>query len=164
MKTVREAPPMLRHEPVFAGALNDSYRIDRKLAGTVRCRLCGASWARGRWTWKPAPEGAREDTCPACRRLQDDYPGGFLTLQGPFFDEHRDAVLAVVRGRETHEKAEHPLQRIMAVRDAGDHVLVTTTDPHLARVVVEALKSAFKGVAKLSYAKRENRLQASWTR
>jgi hypothetical protein len=69
-----------------------------------------------------------------------------------------------VRNREAAEKAEHPLQRIMAVEDSADGVLVTTTDTHLARGIGEAVHAAFKGELEFKYNKEENLLRVQWTR
>jgi len=164
MKSPRVDSPVSRHEQVFETLAEDSYRSKAKLAEPTVCRKCGASYQEGRWTWHSAPPGSREDTCPACLRIEDNFPGGYLTLKGEFVATHRDEVLAIVHAREAHEKAEHPLQRIMAIADDEGGLVVTTTDPHLARNIAQALGSAFKGTVKLDYSKGENLLRATWQR
>jgi NMD protein affecting ribosome stability and mRNA decay len=164
MKSPRVDSPVSRHEQVFETLAEDSYRAKAKLPEPTVCRKCGASYLEGRWTWRSAPPGSHKDTCPACLRIEDNFPGGYLTLKGEFVSTHRDEVLAVVHAREAHEKAEHPLQRVMAVSDEQDAILVTTTDPHLARNIAQALASAYKGRMKLDYSKGENLLRATWER
>ena len=164
MKSPRLDSPTARHEQVFESGAEDSYRAREKLPEPTVCRNCGASYQGGRWTWRAAPAGSHMDTCPACLRIEDNFPGGYLTLKGEFVSTHRDEVLAIVHAREAHEKAEHPLQRVMAISDEESGLLVTTTDPHLARNIAQALGSAFKGSTKLDYSKGENLLRATWQR
>ena len=165
MKTPRVGMESRRHTPTFDSGPDDAYRLDRKLADPATCPKCKATYRAGRWTWEKAPPQAAPAECPACRRIADDYPGGWLTLKGAFFAEHRTQVLARVVARETHEKAEHPLQRIIAFDDRGPaETVVTTTDPHLAREIAAALKSAFKGTVALDFSLGENRVRATWER
>ena len=65
---------------------------------------------------------------------------------------------------ETRERAEHPLNRIMAVEEKDGAALVTTTDIHLARDIGEALHHAYKGDLEFHYNPQEYLLRVSWTR
>jgi hypothetical protein len=47
------------------------------------------------------------------------FPGGYVTIKGEFIKEHRDEIIAVINSKEDREKAEHPLQRIMAIEDVS---------------------------------------------
>jgi len=42
--------------------------------------------------------------------------------------------------------------------------LITTTDPHLARNIGEAVRSAYKGRLEYHYNKEENLLRVRWNR
>lgn len=154
----------VRHEQRFEGLEKDPYKAGRKPPEPTRCPECGAVFHRGRWTWEAAPEGAHEELCPACRRVAERLPAGFVSLTGEFFRAHRDEVLARVRSCEEAEKGEHPLQRIMAVEPEGEGVLVTTTDIHLARRIGDALHDAWKGELDEHYSKEENLVRVSWSR
>jgi NMD protein affecting ribosome stability and mRNA decay len=164
MKTERGGWRPLRRDELRQELVHDSYKTKRKLAEPTRCPDCGAVYRDGRWTWGAAPAGAEEARCPACHRVHDRFPAGYVTLSGEFVGTHRDEVLHLVRNREAAEKAEHPLQRIMAVEDSADGVLVTTTDTHLARGIGEAVHAAFKGELEFKYNKEENLLRVQWTR
>ena len=157
-------PAGVRHEQVFDTGAEDAYRATEKLPEPTVCRKCGATYHGGRWTWRHAPASAHKIVCPACLRIEDDFPGGYLALKGDFVSEHREEILAVVNAREAQEKAEHPLQRIMAIREQEDGLTVTTTDPHLARGIAQALGSAFNGTVRLNYSRGENLLRATWRR
>lgn len=143
---------------------HDTYKVRSKLPDPTACPECGAMYRDGRWTWGAPPVGAHEALCPACHRVRDDYPGGFLTLAGPFVREHRDELLGLARNVEEREKGEHPLKRIMAVRDTDDGVLVTTTDPGLARNIGDAVHSAWEGDLDYTYSEEGNVLRVTWTR
>lgn len=142
----------------------DSYREMAKMPEPASCPKCGATYTNGRWTWQKAPADSYKHKCPACHRIDDDFPAGYVTLKGPFLPEHRTEVLNLVKAREARAKEEHPLQRIIAIENLADGILVTTTDTHLARGIGEALHDAYKGKLDLSFSKAENLLRATWTR
>ena len=164
MKTTKTAFRAGRHEQRMTQVRDDSYHDDAKYHEPTACPECGATYVKGRWTWAAPPEDSVERVCPACQRIHDDLPAGYVTLKGAFAREHRDEVLATVRGWETREKAEHPLQRIMNISDVASGIQVTTTDVHLARGIAEALCGAYKGKAQVRYAKDEHLLRAIWER
>ena len=110
------------------------------------------------------PDDAFEQNCPACQRIQDEFPAGYVMIKGEFLKEHRDEIIALVKAKEDREKADHPLQRIMAIEDVRDGLQVTTTDSSLARGIGEALHEAYKGDLKLRYSRDENLLRATWKR
>lgn len=144
---------------------HDPYKADAKPPEPTRCPECGVVFHGGRWQWAEAPEGAHESLCPACRRARESLPAGYLTLSGPFFDAHRDEILDRVRHVETREKAEHPLDRIMAVEaEAGGKTVVTFTDAHLARGAGEAVSHAYQGELDLRYTESDPTLRVTWHR
>jgi hypothetical protein len=162
MKTARKTTGV-RHEQRMKPLREDSYRDDRKGAEAT-CRRCRASRLAGRWSWKAAPAGAERTLCPACQRLEDNFPAGYVTLRGEFLAAHRDEVLRVVTAKAERALEEHPLQRIIGMQDLDRGVLVTTTDGHLARGIGMALRDAFKGELELSFSKEENLVRATWSR
>ncbi len=102
--------------------------------------------------------------CPACHRVQDRYPAGFVHVAGDFFAGHRDEMLQLLRHHEEKEKAEHPMARIIAIEDEGAGVLVTTTDIHLARDLGEALHHAYQGQLDYHYNEAQMLLRVYWER
>jgi hypothetical protein len=164
MKVERGGFRMQRQEQVLKGFGNDPYKASRKLRGATRCTDCGALFYRGRWTWRATPRQAAAGLCPACRRIRERLPAGFVRLRGPFVREHRQELMNRVLHCEQSERREHPLQRVMAVEPDGEGVLVTTTDPHLARRIGEALHGAYKGELRYRYSKEDWLLRVSWSR
>ena len=156
---------MLQREQLLQELVHDSYKAKRKLHEPTLCPDCGAVYRQGRWQWGAAPEkDAHKERCPACHRVHDHFPAGYVTVRGAFFDQHRDEILHRMRHCEEAEKREHPLQRIMAIETDAEGTVVTTTDPHLARRIGDALHDAYKGELEYHYNKDENLLRVAWTR
>ena len=128
------------------------------------CTECGALFVNGRWLWQEAPEQANKVVCPACRRISDQYPAGYIEIKGSFFDQHRDEVLNLIRNVERQEKTDRPLERVMAIAKNKGHTLVTTTGIHVARRIGEALSRAYKGDFSFRYANGEKSIRVYWQR
>lgn len=152
-----------RHNGIFQEEVHDAYKARGKLQEPTVCPQCNAVFQEGRWRWGDTPANAHREMCPACHRLHDHYPAGFITLSGDFFMAHHDEIMNLVRNHEERERTEHPLQRIMAVEQHDDGVLVTTTDIHLARSLGEALYHAYRGELEYHYNPAEYLLRVHWT-
>ncbi len=87
-----------------------------------------------------------------------------MTLNGPFPQQHRDEILHLARNIEAREKAEHPLNRIMALEDQDDSILITTTSMAMARSIGDALHHAYKGELDYKYTDEANILHVQWQR
>jgi hypothetical protein len=164
MKTDRGSFRMLQHPQLLQELVHDSYKSKSKLRGPARCPGCGAVYRRGRWRWEAPARAVQAARCPACRRIRDRLPAASVSLSGRFFAAHRDEILARVRSCEQAESRTHPLQRIMAIREEGGAMRVTTTDAHLARRIGDALRHAYKGELAYRYNKEDNLLRVRWSR
>jgi len=154
--------PIPRHDGIFQEHEHDAYKANGKLSEPTICLQCGAVFHQGRWQWCQPPANAHRAMYPACHRIHDHFPAGFLTLQGEFFRAHRDEIMHLARNHEHHEREERPLQRIMAVEEKDGTTLVTTTDIHLARGIGEALHHAYQGELEFHYNREQNLLRVSW--
>jgi len=143
---------------------NDPYAVTAKPPEGTACPKCKATFHGGRWTWTKPERDAVELTCPACQRIDDRFPAGYITIKGEFFKEHKDEIIALMENHEKKEKAARPLQRIMAMDQKRDGFEVQTTDSHLARGIAEALHDAYKGDLKVRYSRDENLVRAVWKR
>jgi NMD protein affecting ribosome stability and mRNA decay len=164
MKTPPHRHPESRHVPALAPRHDDPYFEAGKPTQDARCSECGVVFHKGRWAWGPVPKDAVATTCPACLRIHDRFPGGYVTLRGPFVQAHRDELMQLVAAREAHEKAEHPLERVMGIGERPEALEITTTGNHLARAIGNAVRAAYDGNLKVRYESDENLVRAVWTR
>ena len=155
----------MSHERPLLEQEIDAYRMPAKLVDPTVCPSCGAVFTQGRWQWvTPIPSGSNQENCPACKRTHDNYPAGYVILEGSFFDWHSDEIMRTIYNHEEHERKEHPLKRIISNVKDGTKTVITTTDIHLARGIAEAVKNAYQGDLNLQYVAGENLLRAYWKR
>lgn len=156
--------PISRRDSMFEERVHDAYKAKRKLPEPTVCPQCSAVFHEGRWQWLEAPADAHRDICPACHRIHDHYPAGFVTMQGEFFLAHRGEIMHLAQNVEERERTEHPLKRIMEIEEKDDTTLVTTTDIHLARGIGEAIHHAYQGDLEFHYNPQEYLLRVNWMR
>ncbi|MEW6592023.1 MAG: BCAM0308 family protein [Pseudomonadota bacterium] len=154
----------MRRDRLMQEARHDAYMAKHKPHEPTVCPGCGAVYHAGRWQWLSRPDKAHEETCPACHRLRDAFPAGYVNISGAFFKSHADELMRLVRNEETREKAEHPLKRIMNIEAHDGSALITTTDIHLARGIGEALHHAYQGELEYHFNEQENLLRVVWSR
>ncbi len=167
MKTFPSQPSAQRRakrDALLRETRHDSYKPRRKPMSPRVCPDCKALFKDGRWGWAVAPASVLKQKCPACQRIHDDFPAGYVTLTGEFLATHRDEVLHLVHNHEVREKSEHPLQRIMKVADTPEGLLITTTDVHLARGIGDALHHAYRGKLDYHYNPEQTLLRVRWER
>lgn len=142
----------------------DPYQPRGKYHSPTVCQDCGAVFRRGRWALGDAPDDAKRDRCPACKRTRDKLPAGFLALEGDFFESHRDELMRLVRNEAESEREQHPMNRIMAVEEQSDRALVTTTDIHTPHRVGNALERSYQGDLEVKYGDDEYSIRVKWRR
>jgi NMD protein affecting ribosome stability and mRNA decay len=144
--------------------VHDPYKSKHKLPEPTVCPDCGALFHNGRWQWGDKPAQAHEEACPACHRVRDGVPAGFLTLRGEFFQAHREEIMNLVHNTEAKSKKEHPIERLMGTEELEDGLMITFTDAHLTRGVGEAIHHAFKGELDFHYTEEDATLRVNWSR
>lgn len=153
-----------RRDRLIQEQRHDVYQERGKLPEPTMCSECGAVFLEGRWTWFEPAVNANAIVCPACQRIKDKYPAGYLEIKGSFFGGHRGEIVNMINNIEVQEKKERPMERIMAISEEENHVLVTTTGIHLARRIGEALRNAYQGELEFAYGDGEKSIRASWIR
>lgn len=148
---------------IFNDKRSDAYREKKKYKDSTRCPECGALFLKGRWTWEDTNAECEETLCPACKRIADNYPAGFVTLGGPFFEEHRQEILNMMNNVEDTESTQHPLERVMEIREEDEQTVITTTGMHLARRLADSLENSYEGDLDISY-DAENYVRINWYR
>lgn len=142
----------------------DPYQRQRKLHEPSVCPQCAAVYHEGRWQWAPPRPDAQEELCPACRRSNDGFPAGVVTVRGAFAREHKQEIIGLARHQEEAEKNEHPMNRIINVEEDADGIVINTTDIHLPRRIGEALERAFDGALDIHFDEDGYFARVNWTR
>ena len=166
MMSTQSHPSPTRRDRLLKQPRSDVYRSDRKLSDPTLCKVCGAVFTAGRWQWLDAlPEAADETRCPACQRIHDRLPAGFLTLSGEFFETHREEIMHLVHHHVERQRLQHPLQRIIETRalEAGG-IEISFTEYHLPKGVGEAVRHAYQGELQITFAEAEGQERVSWQR
>ncbi|RJX30810.1 MAG: ATPase [Oxalobacter sp.] len=153
-----------QHPHVFSDIEQDPFADRKKLPEPSTCRDCGATYSKGNWKWGITPQNTHPTICSACKRIRENMPAGFVSIQGPFAREHKDEILNLVRHFAARQKTEHPLKRIISISNDGHGQIITTTDIHLARGIGGALQKAYKGELDYQYNHAEYLLRVRWLR
>lgn len=164
MKANRSGWRPVPRDEVVAESPQEASLPRARLPESTRCLGCGAVFVRGRWIWGAADGEVAGTLCPACRRISEDLPAGYVALSGKFVASHREELIVRMRHVESREKAGHPLERVMAIARVRDGMLATTTSIHLARAIGEALEDAFEGNLDFQYNDAESLLRVQWCR
>lgn len=140
------------------------YPAPGKWPQPTRCPRCGAVFAKGRWMWEQVSEQAHETLYPACRRIEDKFPAGWVEISGSFLRGHQEEIRNMIRNVAKEEQQTHPLERIMGIVEKDDHILITTTGVHIARRIGDALSRAYKGDLAFRYGEAEKSIRVGWRR
>lgn len=153
-----------RRDRQIEETVHDAYRDRYRPREPAVCPTCGVVYEHGTYRWTARPAGAHEHECPACRRIADRYPAGYVTLEGEFFLAHRQEIMGLVHNEAERARAEHPLERIMGIEERDGVALITTTDVHLPRRIGDSLHRAYRGESEIKYARDDYQVRVSWRR
>jgi hypothetical protein len=147
MRRKRSATHPATRQPRPARRVRDRSpgRAKSKLREIAGCPACGASYREGRWTWRRAPNDSYARACPACERIASRYPAGVLRAAGAFAAANRNDLIALLRGVEERERAEHPLKRVLSIERTKNGFAAETTDGKLAQTLGRALHKVYAG-------------------
>ena len=151
MKPVHPRSHDILGNPRLQEEIHDPYFVRGKYRDASHCTDCGAVYYGGRWQWAEVPDDGHKTRCPACRRIEDGYPAGEIIVKGAFAAARTEELLHLIRNVEAAENDEHPLNRIMDIRQDNGVVTVTTTDIHLPRRIGHALERAWDGELSTHY-------------
>lgn len=112
----------------------------------------------------PVSAGAESLRSPALRRVDDDFPAGFVSIEGEFFERHRVELMHLVQTCANRAAADHPLRRLMRCSYTPEGVLLTTSDTDLARQIGNELRDTFGGTVSFSCESDQEMLRVDWAR
>ncbi|MCX5895555.1 MAG: BCAM0308 family protein [Proteobacteria bacterium] len=144
---------------------HDPYFLKEKCHDPSVCERCGVVFHDGRFEWlEKVPAKAKKISCPACKRIEDNYEGGFLCLEGEFLSKHKDDILNIIKNTEKLECKYRPLERIIEISDKAGKIEIKTTYEHIARRIGEAIHKACKGELNIKYPEGEKYVRVHWCR
>jgi hypothetical protein len=138
----------------------------------TRCPECRAIYHDQHWTLDQAVavrltvERERQPlvVCPACRKTDGKDPGGILTMTGGFWQEHRAEILSLIRNEEQRTLETKPHERLLQIREEGEHLTVWTTNEKLAQRLGRALEKAYDGELEYQWPVDNKLVRVNWRR
>jgi hypothetical protein len=156
--------PIGRRDRLIKEKRHDAYKEKQKLPDPSLCTECGVLFSCGRWVWKGTDDAVHKTVCPACRRIIERNPAGFVMIQGRFYEERMDELKNLIYNTEKSETLQHPIERLIQIVHDADGTVVTTTGIHIARRIGDAVSRAFGGDYSIQYLDEEKRVRISVTR
>ena len=120
----------ISHERALLEQEIDAYRATAKLPEPSTCPQCGAVFHKGRWQWGAAESDAHSSICPACHRINDNVPAGYVTLEGEFLKDHHEDIIHLIRNHEQHQRTEHHGKPLFHDCASSIAFLSTPINPH----------------------------------
>jgi NMD protein affecting ribosome stability and mRNA decay len=149
-------------------AVSDDPYIDLRGQKEIAvCGKCGAVYHHKRWALEiPAEKISRRKVrkvlCPACRKIQDRFPGGVVTLKGAVLGRKREEILRRVRNAEARARRVNPLERIISIKGNRKTTEILTTNERFAQRIGREIKRAFKGRVAYHWSKNNKFLRVDW--
>ncbi len=154
-----------------AGRVEDPYRLEEGQEAAA-CHVCHALYQGKRWFYDEklvkrlaGTPKLREVTCPACRKIEDRYPEGILTLSGEFLSQHKAEIVQLVEKEAARVSSRSVLDRVIQMREEGkDKLVVETTTERLAQRLGRAVYRAYKGDLHFRWAEMNKFVRVYWSR
>ncbi|HOP40587.1 MAG TPA: BCAM0308 family protein [Geobacteraceae bacterium] len=135
------------------------------------CTKCGVIYREKRWIMDPVElVRLKEDptvgtiVCPACQKMRDNVPGGFLTLSGEYLRNHENEILELIKNTEEKSRNKNPLGRIMEISQEEDVLTILTTLDKLAEKLGKEIYKAHSGELNYQWSHGENSVRVYWKR
>lgn len=150
------------------------HHASRAPAEPAKCSVCGAIYSDRRWTLPDTPRNRGKHKhwhpvtitiCPACKKIKDVLPAGFLYVRGDFLLSHRQEIEHLLDKEAERTSVDNPLARIMGRQtDENGRLVITTTTEHLAQRLGHALEKAYGGKVQYNFAHENKMARVYWHR
>lgn len=156
---------MVRQDRLLQDGVHDPYFVKQRYRDPSVCEKCNVVFRNGNFEWvKSIPPNASKMVCPACRRIEDKFEGGVVSLEGGFLLQHKSDIMNIIANVEKAEQTSRPLERIISLTDSDGKVEILTTYEHIARRIGEAIHKAYKGELTVQYPEGEKYARVFWRR
>ncbi|MEO0098248.1 MAG: BCAM0308 family protein [candidate division WOR-3 bacterium] len=151
------------------GKLDDPYLTKKAYPEPTVCPTCGLiyhkkHWKRDEGLKEKLEREAKRIKCPSCRKIEDHYPMGILTISGSFFLSHKEEINNIIKNTERKEILRNPLDRIMSLKEEKEKMIVETTSENLALALGKALSRAYKGKLEIRFSEDQKMVRVFWER
>lgn len=149
--------------------LKDPYLLIKAYSEPTICPSCGLVYHKKRWfrdehLLSEISAIAQKHNCPACRKIEDHYVMGLVSITGTFFPTIKNEIINIIRNHEKREATRNPLARIMSLNQKDNTIMVETTSDNLAIEIGKALKRAHGGDLKIQFGNDEQLARVNWHR
>ena len=147
--------------------LEDPYLTRKSYKEPTICPRCGLVYKHRRWQKVPdfkAKSAVERHKCPACRKEEDHYVMGVVSLSGGFLEQRRDEILNMLRNEEKKTLLHNPLDRIMDIVDEKSGMKVETTSENLAIHLGRMLYHAYGGDVEYRFSDEQKLVRVFWHR
>jgi len=149
----------------------DVYRSKRGYQEVSLCKKCGLIYRQKRWELDEkalarlkGAAGVHQVVCPACQRMEDNQPGGVITLAGSYLREHEEEILDMLKNAEVNSRLKNPLGRIMEISQEKDVITIATTEDKLAQKLGRQLYKAHRGELHYHWSHEQRFVRVNWSR
>lgn len=149
----------------------DPYQIEDVLAEPAICQKCHVLYQGKRWQFNSVKvEALYNDksvmwvTCPACAKIEDHYPVGFVTLRGDYLMEHEEEIRNLIHNKVEADLSKNPMARIMSMMLVDGDLVIETTEQKLAEHIGRTLESAHSGELHVTWSQSPKICRVVWER
>ncbi len=150
---------------------SDPYAKKGGIPEPAKCSVCEAVYRHKRWYSKGDPavielqNGSLALTvCPACRKTQEHFPGGIVTLRGEFLESHKDQILHQIRNEEARAKGNNPQEGIISIKETERRIEIHTTSEKFAQRIGKEIHRAYKGEVNYNWTPDDKFVRVEWFR
>lgn len=149
--------------------LKDPYLLSKAYPEPTICPVCRLVYHKKRWLkdehlFDTVQAIAHKHKCPACRKIEDHYVMGLMTVTGTFFPTVKNEIVNLVRNQEKREMIRNPLARIISLKHKEDMMIVETTTDNLAVAIGKALDHSYNGKLTINFSQNEKMVRVNWHR
>ncbi|MBU1767991.1 MAG: hypothetical protein KJ648_07805 [Candidatus Omnitrophica bacterium] len=135
------------------------------------CPTCKLVYAKQHWhkndgeaTLLLNDKKTHKTKCPACRKIEDNYPMGVVNISGDFVSEHFEELVNLVKAEERRALEKNPLERLMKVDKVDGGIHVETTSEALALRIGRMLSKSYKGNTDFKFRYGDKYVIVDWAR
>jgi NMD protein affecting ribosome stability and mRNA decay len=149
--------------------LKDPYLLSKAYPEPTICPTCGLVYHKKRWVrdenlLQSVSTTAEKHKCPACRKIEEHYVMGLVSITGTFFPTIKNEIINIIHNQEKKEIIRNPLARIISLNNKDNTIMVETTNDNLAIAIGKALERSHGGELNINYASNEQFARVNWHR